>query len=221
MIVAQAKTPFLTKASGYETGFRTEIIPGLKATAATFVLDLASEATFDGDEAVTTPGRPSTRHGIEVTADYRVLPWLALNGNFAFTHARYTDHDYGSTDTEPGHPGNYIPGAAKTIASGSLRLVDLNPWTGELRFRYFGRRPLIEDNSITSQPTGLFDMQVGYQVTERMQLRLDIFNLFNSKAHDVDYFYASQLANESAPVFDVHYHPVEPLSARFTVNFTF
>jgi hypothetical protein len=220
-IVAQAKTPFLTKASGYETGIRTEIIPGLKATAAAFVLDLASEATFDGDEAVTTPGRPSTRHGIELTADYRVLPWLALNGNFAFTHARYTDHDYGGADTEPGHPGNYIPGAAKTVASGSLRLVDLNPWTGELRFRYFGRRPLIEDYSITSQPTGLFDMQVGYQVTERMQLRFDIFNLFNSKAHDVDYFYASQLANESAPVFDVHYHPVEPLSARFTVNFTF
>jgi len=40
-VVSQGKTPLLTKASGYETGFRTEIVPGLKATAALFVLDLA------------------------------------------------------------------------------------------------------------------------------------------------------------------------------------
>jgi hypothetical protein len=33
--------------------------------------------------------------------------------------------------------------------------------------------------------------------------------------------YPSQLANESAPVYDVHYHPVEPLSARATLSFTF
>jgi hypothetical protein len=45
--------------------------------------------------------------------------------------------------------------------------------------------------------------------------------LFNSKAHDVDYFYASQLADESAPVYDVHYYPVEPLSERLTLKFTF
>jgi outer membrane receptor protein involved in Fe transport len=62
---------------------------------------------------------------------------------------------------------------------------------------------------------------VGYQFTERVQLRLDVFNLFNSKAHDVDYFYPSQLAGETAPVYDVHYHPVEPLSARLTLGFTF
>lgn len=220
-VVPQTKTPFLTKANGYETGLRTEIVPGLKATAAVFVLDLASEATFDGDEAETTPGRPSARHGIDLSADYRVLAWLDLDANFAFTHARYTDHDYGLADTEPGHPGNYIPGAAKIIASGYVRLVELDPWSAELRFRYFGRRPLIEDDSVTSQPTGLFDMQVGYKFSERVQLRLDIFNLLNSKAHDVDYYYPSQLANETAPVYDIHYHPVEPLSARVTLTFTF
>jgi hypothetical protein len=157
-LVPQQKTPLLTKATGYEAGVRSEILPGLKAAAALFVLDLASEATFDGDEAVTTPGRPSRRTGIELSADYRLLDWLALNGNFAFTRARYTDIDDGLADAEPGHPGNYIPGAAKIIASGSARLVDLDPWSAELRFRFFGRRPMIEDNSVTSQPTALFDL---------------------------------------------------------------
>ena len=181
------------------------------------MLDLDSEATFDGDEAGTAPGRPSRREGVELSADYRMFSWLALNGNFAFTRARYTDADNGSADTEPGHPGSYIPGAAKIIASGSARLVDLDPWSAELRLRLFGRRPLIEDNSLTSRPTTLFDMQVGYKFTERVQMRLDIFNLFNSHAHQIDYFYASQLANEAAPVFDIHFHPVEPTSARLTL----
>ena len=220
-IVTAPKTPLLTKATGYETGLRTEILPGLKATAAIFVLDLDSEATFDGDEAGTAPGRPSRREGVELSADYRMFSWLALNGNFAFTRARYTDADNGSADTEPGHPGSYIPGAAKIIASGSARLVDLDPWSAELRLRLFGRRPLIEDNSLTSRPTTLFDMQVGYKFTERVQMRLDIFNLFNSHAHQIDYYYPSQLPGESAPVYDIHYKPVEPFSARLSLNFTF
>ena len=220
-IVAASKTPLLTKATGYEAGVRSELLPGVKATAALFVLDLDSEATFDGDQAGTTPGRPSRRTGIEASADYRMFPWLALNGNFAFTRARYTDPDNGAADTEPGHPGNYIPGAAKIIASGSARLVDIDPWSAELRFRYFGRRPLIEDDSVTSRPTMLFDAQVGYKLTEAVQLRLDVFNLFNSKAHQIDYFYPSQLATETAPVYDIHYKPVEPLSARFSLNVVF
>jgi len=87
--------------------------------------------------------------------------------------------------------------------------------------RYFGRRPLIEDNSVTSQPTLLFDLQAAYKLTEWAQVRVDIFNIFNSKAHQIDYFYPSQLANETSPVYDVHFKPVEPLSGRVTLSFTF
>ena len=36
--------------------------------------------------------------------------------------------------------------------------------------------------------------------------------MFNSKAHRIDYFYPSQLANERAPVYDIHFKPVEPFS---------
>ena len=59
--VPQGKTPLLTKATGYEVGVRSTV-PKLKLEGALFVLDLASEATFDGDEAVTRPaGRASAR----------------------------------------------------------------------------------------------------------------------------------------------------------------
>ncbi|HEX4615492.1 MAG TPA: hypothetical protein VH230_06220 [Stellaceae bacterium] len=53
------------------------------------------------------------------------------------------------------------------IASASATVEDLGPWFGALRFRYFGRRPLIEDNSVTSKPTTLVDLRVGYKFSDQ------------------------------------------------------
>ena len=221
-VVPQVKTPLLTKATGYEVGVRSEPLPDLKLEGALFVLNLASEATFDGDEAETTPGRPSQRKGIELSASYKPLPWLRLDGDFAATHARYANGDPGTADTEPGHPGSYIPNSANLISTASATVEDLGPWFGALRFRYFGRRPLIEDDSVTSKPTTLVDLRIGYKFSEQAKLWLDIFNLFNNTgAHQIDYFYPSQLANEKAPVYDIHFKPVEPASVRLTFSMTF
>ncbi len=219
--VPQGKTPLLTKAEGYEIGIRSEIVPQVSMSAALFVLDLASEATFDGDSAGTSVGRPSRRTGVELSGSYAPLDWLSFTGDFAFTRARFTDADDGSADVWPGHPGSYVPEAAKIIASAEMAIQNLGPWDGGLRMRYFGPRPLTEDGSIRSGPTLLFDTRAGYHFSPVWHLQLDIFNLFNSHAHQIDYFYASQLANEPAPVFDIHFKPVEPLSARLTLAASF
>jgi outer membrane receptor protein involved in Fe transport len=220
-VAPQVKTPFLTRAEGYEIGLRSAIVPQVSVGAALFVLNLANEATFDGDEAVTSVGRPSNRTGVELSASYAPLPWLSIDGDIAFTRARFTAPDSGAADVEPGHPGNYIPEAAKVIASAEARVQNLGAWDGGLRFRYFGPRPLIEDGTIRSGPTALFDARVGYRFNEHWHAQLDIFNLFNSYAHQIDYFYPSQLPNEAAPVYDIHFKPVEPLSARLTVAASF
>jgi outer membrane receptor protein involved in Fe transport len=193
----------------------------MSATAALFELDLESEATFDGDQAITTAGRPSRRTGVELTAAYAPLPWLSFNGDFAYTRARFTNADDGSADVEPGHPGNYIPEAAAIIAGAEIAVRDLGPWDGGLRFRYFGPRPLIEDGTVRSGPTALFDARIGYHLNDRLHLTLDVFNLFNSNAHQIDYFYPSRLANETTQHFDIHFKPVEPTSVRLTLSAVF
>lgn len=56
----------------------------------------------------------------------------------------------------------------------------------------------------------------------RTRLMLDVFNLFNRKACDIDYYYASRLPGEPAEgVDDIHFHPVEPRSVRFTLQHNF
>ena len=51
---------------------------------------------------------------------------------------------------------------------------------------------------------------------------LDVFTLFDRKASDIDYFYASRLQGEPAGgVDDIHFHPVEPRTLRLTLATSF
>jgi hypothetical protein len=53
-------------------------------------------------------------------------------------------------------------------------------------------------------------------------MALDMFNLANAKASDVDYYYASRLPGEPAGgVFDIHMHPTLPRTARLTLALAF
>jgi len=79
-------------------------VPNLKLEGPLFVLNLAGEATFDGDEAMATPGRPSQRKGIELSGSYQPLPWLRLDGDFAATHARYAYGDPSTSILSPAIP---------------------------------------------------------------------------------------------------------------------
>ena len=52
--------------------------------------------------------------------------------------------------------------------------------------------------------------------------QLDIFNLFNTKDSDIDYYYASRLPGEpSAGVDDIHFHPALPRTARLSLHVAF
>jgi hypothetical protein len=50
---------------------------------------------------------------------------------------------------------------------------------------------------------------------------LDIFNLGNRRADDIQYFYTSRLPGEAAPVADRHVHPAEPRSFRLSLRWGF
>ena len=57
-------------------------------------------------------------------------------------------------------------------------------------------------------------MRVGYRFNRNVDAFVDVFNLFDKKASDIEYYYESQLRGEEAPVADRHFHPVEPRTVR-------
>jgi len=149
---------------------------------------------------------------VEWTNFYKPLPWLTLDFDIAYSHAKFTGDD---------PAGNYIPGSIETtIATGAT--IDLpNGLFGSLRTRYFGPRPLIEDNSVRSKATTLVNLQAGYQY-KNLRAQIDVLNLFNSDQHDIDYFYVSRLQGEPTDgVADIHFHPVEPRTVRFYLTYKF
>ena len=205
---ATDRVPFLVRSTGQEIGARTVAIPGLVASAALFRLDFDSELLFVGDAGTTEASRPSRRDGFEIDIRYTPLPWLHFDLDYAQTRARFTNADAA---------GNRIPGAPERVVSMAATIDTLNNWYGTVQFRYFGQRPLIEDNSVRSGSTPLLSSKLGYKLTKQLRVQLDGFNLADRKASQIDYYYESRLRNEAAGVRDVHFHPVEPRTVRLSV----
>ncbi len=202
------KVPPLVRSKAIELGVRSEIIPGLQSTLSVYQLDFASELLFVGDAGTTEASRPSRRTGIEFSNYYRANQWLTVDADIAFARARFRDLD---------PVGNRIPGAVEGVASLALSLDSLGPYYGALQLRYFGPRPLIEDNSVRSRKTMTLNGRIGYKFSPTLRLELEGFNLTNRKDSAIDYYYASRLAGEAAAVDDIHFHPIESRSFRLTL----
>jgi outer membrane receptor protein involved in Fe transport len=153
--------------------------------------------------------RRSRRVGVEWTNQYKVLPWMTLDLDVAYTRARFTDLDVA---------GNRIPGAPAWVASGGVTFGAEQGWFGALCARYFGPRPLIEDDSARSQDLLIFDARAGYRFDNGVRLRLDVLNFFNVTTNQIEYYYRSRLPGEPlGGVADRHIHPIEPLAVRLTL----
>ena len=96
------------------------------------------------------------------------------------------------------------------------------PMFGSLRVRHFGPRPLIEDASVMSKSTTLWNGEAGYRLSGKARVVLEVFNIFDADASDVDYFYTSRLPGEvDEGVDDIHTHPALPRSAWLGLQVSF
>jgi hypothetical protein len=200
--------PLLVRSRGAEVGARTQFVKGLDSTLALFLLEFDSELLFVGDAGTTEASRPSRRIGFEWTNRYRPVSWASFDFDLAYTQARFTNYD---------PAGSFIPGSPAWVAAAGIVLGESTGWFGGLRWRYFGARPLVEDGSVMSSPTSIFNARLGYVFDNGVKLQVDGFNIFNTQASQIDYYYESQLRTEASPVNDIHFHPVEPLAFRFTI----
>jgi outer membrane receptor protein involved in Fe transport len=202
----------LVAATGAEIGFRSGIVPGLQLYGALWGLDLDSELLFVGDGGITEPSRASRRWGVELGAFWTPLDWLILDFDYAWSNARFRG-------TDPA--GDYIPGAVEDVASLGVAVNRSDGWFGGARVRYLGEAPLIEDDSVRSDPTLLVNVEAGYRFNRQWSAFVTVFNLFDTEDNDISYFYESRLPGEATPVEDIHFHPVEPRTLRATVTVSF
>lgn len=210
--------PLIVRATGSEVGFRTVPLPGWNTSVALWQMRLASELIFIGDEGVTEPKGGSQRHGIEWSNYYANSRGLIIDGDVALSKAKLEQASNG---------GTHVPNAVPITASLAATLDDGGPWFGGVRLRYLGAYPLEETNTEKSTPFWTANLKLGYRPRKSLQLSLDVLNLFDRKANDIEYWGASCTAAEGAGCnggdgFDGRLlHPLEPRTFRIGMRANF
>jgi outer membrane receptor protein involved in Fe transport len=202
----------LVQTYGAEIGVRTVAVEGLQSTLSFWWLDIDSELLFVGDAGATEATRPSRRYGVEWANFYNITKALTLDADFSFSHARFRDDD---------PAGDYIPGSIESVIAAGITYRAECGFFASLRLRYFGPRPLIEDDSVRSDSTILLNGKLGYQINKTWTVSAEVLNILDRTDHDIDYYYESRVTPAAAAVEQIHFHPVEPIQARFAVTARF
>jgi hypothetical protein len=201
----------LVRSRGAELGVRVTPLPGWRSTLSLWALALDSELLFVGDAGITEPAAASHRRGVTWANFYRPMPQLSLDFDVSLARARFTGVPAGQ---------DHVPGALENVVTAG---ATWSPGAGglyaALRLRHFGSYPLLEDNSVRATASTLLNADVGFLFAGGVRLQVNVLNLLDSRASDIQYYYTSRLAGEPATgVNDVHFHPVEPRQLRVSLG---
>jgi len=235
-------TPLLARQEGQEVGLRTTVGRNLAMTFAVYNLWQQSETIIDPDVGQDSAGPPSRRYGFEWNVTYKIYRWLELYGSVSANHTRFTR----PFDDGTGHEGTYITDAPVMTGELALYVSDFGPWSGGIDYRYLGSYPVssgpcnnaaaVKDfpnvaTSCANAPTALgqvnaqgfgeVNLDVHYALPANWSTSLGIYNLLNTHAAAAEFWYVDRLNNEIGTYpdgrADIHEHPLEPITVRFTV----
>ncbi len=196
-VISDPNLTALPTAQGYEFGLRSKAIPRTELSLTYWVIDLASELVFVGDDGTTEARGPSHRDGIEFAMRVKILDWLTFSGDVTAAKAEF--------DT-----GGAIPLAP--LLTSRADLTARLPWglSSSLAMRFLGDRYADEERHQTARGYLLFDFTTRYRY-KWLEAFVSIENLANTEYREAQFFFTSRLAGEPAGgVPDIHYTPGNP-----------
>ena len=205
--------PALSLSVGQELGVKTQIIQNFQSTLSLWRLKFNSELFYQGDTGSTEAGRPSERKGFEMAHHWSPDEHWLIDASFAWTKARYSDSD---------PMGNFIPNAVDKVVNLTIAARRFREWSGSIGLRYIGPAALIENNTVQSSPSVTTNLRISKKVDPKMDVTLDVLNLFNRHNNDIAYYYNSRVQGETPNgVDDLHLHPAEMRTWRINAKMKF
>jgi TonB-dependent Receptor Plug Domain len=196
-VITDPSLPALAKARGYELGLKSRPVSRVELSATYWVLHLASELVFVGDEGTTEARGPSHRHGWELAARVRLFDWLSFGGDVTVSRARFDD-------------GGEVPLAPRLTARADLTARWSWGLSLALGMRLLGDRFATEDGQETARGYTLFDVSARYRY-KALEFFASVENLLNVDYREAQFFFTSRLRGEpAAGVADMHYTPGNP-----------
>src|SRR5205085_9797814 len=147
----------LTRAIGEEVGARARLFNRWDVAAAGWLLDLANETVWSGDDGTTTVNGATRRYGFELETRLELTSWLAADLDVTFTHSQF------SADRENG--GGLALAPKETWSGGLSARHALGPGVarGGLRFYGIGDRPATDDGALVAPGLTQVDLHLGYR----------------------------------------------------------
>lgn len=208
----------LVPATSTEIGLRASPLPGWHTAVSLWRTSLASELVYIGDEGVTEPKGASRRYGLEWWNDYAPWPWMVVDADLAVSRARFVNVSNG---------GKQVPNAVPLSASLSVSLDKRGPWFGGLRLRYIASYPLEESGKRQSSPLLTINMKTGYRFSSKLSTTLEVLNLLDRKANDIEYWGSACTRSEGVACNNGNgfegrlVHPMEPRTLRLAAHASF
>jgi outer membrane receptor protein involved in Fe transport len=212
-VATQTTGTTLPRAIGADIGTNFKLGSRLIVNTAVWILDLASEYTWQGDEGRfdINPNGKTRRIGIDMSARIQLLEWLFADLDVNLAKPRFLNAPAGQ---------DYVPIAPTITNIAGLNVRAKNGITASLRYRYLGARPLIEDNSIQAQSYFIIDAVFGY-TTKKFSIGFMAENLLNTYWKEAQYATDSRLQGEPTSVNEVHYTPGTPFNVRANASIFF
>lgn len=104
--------------------------------------------------------------------------------------------------------------AGATVRNGSK-------WSASLFVKYLGERTAMEEDALRLRSSTTVGAQFTTRLDKRTRLTVDVFNVFNQRAGDLDYFAASRLWRQPGTVDGFLFHPAAPRGFRALLSTRF
>ena len=193
----------ISSATFAEAGLRNAWAHGIEARISAWQARTAVELTLLESAGVQAVDRPAARSGVTFSARYLPAPWLSLDLDASALDARYRE---GARERIPGAAERHV-NAGATVRNGSK-------WSASLFVKYLGARTPVEEDAMRLRSSTTVGAQFASRLSKTTRLTVDVFNVFNQRTGDVDYFAASRLWAPPGTVDGFLFHPAAPRGFR-------
>lgn len=210
-VIGSTDKEALPKAIGLDLGFTAKPYNNILLQLSYWQLRSANELVYVGDEGIVEQNGSSERKGLDFMIRYQPISKLFLDVDANYSHGRLLDAPEGA---------NRIPLAPEITSSAGVSYVSKSGLNASLRYRYVGKRPADESNTIIAKSYFLIDLVTGYKF-KNTDFSITIQNLFNSEWREAQFETTSRLKDETVPVTEIHYTPGTPFNIKAGINIKF
>jgi outer membrane receptor protein involved in Fe transport len=201
----------LPKATSFDVGSNFKLGKKTVFSIALWWMEEGAEYQFISDDGGFENLGGSCKHGFDFAVKHQLTSYLWADVNINYANGYLLDAP---------KEADLLPLQPRWNSTGGLTLKTAKGLNSSLRYRYMGERPATEDGSVYSKSYFIIDAVIRY-TKPKYEIGFSAENILNTQWAEAQFYDASRLKNESAPVMDFHNTPGTPFYLRGSISYFF